>query len=115
LLVVEPVAAKSLSRLADGETLIAALERLTLQGHPDQKPVVGIARDMAPEIVPNVSSLPPRETTADQRGQLENIRNGKRDKKSRDSRNFLTSNAPSSKTASYRRRDVEQLSSSDSN
>jgi hypothetical protein len=112
--VVESVAAEASTRLADAETRIAALERLLIQGQPDQKPVVGMARDMAPEIVPNLSSLLPRETTADPKGQREIIRTGKRDKKSRESRNFLTSNAPSRKTASYRRRDVEQLSSSDS-
>jgi hypothetical protein len=52
-----------------------------------------MARDMAPEIVTNVSSLLPREATADPKGQREIIRTGKRDKKSRESRNFLTSNA----------------------
>jgi hypothetical protein len=77
--VVESVAAEASSRLADAETRIAALERLTIQGHPDQKPVVGMARDMAPEIVQNVSSLLPRETTADPKGQREIIRTGKRD------------------------------------
>jgi hypothetical protein len=90
------------------------LERLKILGHPDKKHVVGMARDMAPKIVPNVSSLLFRETTADQKGQCEIIRTGKRDKKSRESGNFLTSNAPSRKSASYRRRDVERLSSSDS-
>jgi hypothetical protein len=107
--VIDYVAAEASSRLADAETGIAAFERLTIQGHPDQKPVVGMARDMAPEIVPNVSSLLPRATTADPKGHREIIRTGKRDKKSRESRNFLTSNAPSRKKASYRCRDVEQL------
>jgi hypothetical protein len=106
--------AEASSRLADAETRIAALERLSFQGHPDQNPVAGMARDMVPKIVPNVSSLLPRETTADPKGQREIICAGKRDKKSRESRNFLTSNEQSLKTASYRRRDVEHLSSSDS-
>jgi hypothetical protein len=71
--VVESVAAKASSRLADAEPRIAALERLTLHGNPDQKPFVGMARDMAPEIIPNVSSLPLREKTADPERQCEII------------------------------------------
>jgi hypothetical protein len=114
LSVVESAAAEATNRLADAETRIAVLERLTLQGTPDQKPVVGMARDGVMEMIPQRSTTPHQETTADPKGQRETIRTGKRDKKSRESRNFTTSNAPSRKSASQRRGDMAYLSSSDS-